>query len=61
MGYPMAKNLRKGLGPEKLLLVCDVNKHALERFQQEIEGSGPVEVVSNGLEAVQRAASFFFP
>jgi hypothetical protein len=24
MGYPMAKNLRAGLSPEKTLLICDV-------------------------------------
>ncbi|KAK0646792.1 NAD binding domain of 6-phosphogluconate dehydrogenase-domain-containing protein [Cercophora newfieldiana] len=55
MGYPMAKNLRKGLSPEKLLLICDVNQDALARFQQELHDAGPVEIVHNGFEAVQRA------
>lgn len=57
MGYPMAKNLRAGLGHEKTLLICDVNTEALERFTSETTGAGygPVEVVSNGYEAARAA------
>jgi 3-hydroxyisobutyrate/3-hydroxypropionate dehydrogenase len=58
MGYPMAKNLLKGLGPEKTLLICDVNNEALERFKKEAEISGAaakVEVVENGYEAIKGA------
>lgn len=55
MGYPMAKNLRAGLGPDKTLLICDVNDEALSRFKQETEGQGPVEVISNGFEATKAA------
>ena len=55
MGYPMAKNLRAGLDPEKTLLICDVNKEALDRFKSETQGQGPVEVVSNGFEATKAA------
>jgi len=55
MGYPMAKNLRAGLGPEKTLLICDVNTNALDLFKAETEGKGPVEVVKNGFEAVKAA------
>lgn len=55
MGYPMAKNLRSGLDRDKLLLVCDVNSEALERFRTETEGQGPVEVVRNGFEAAKKA------
>ena len=56
MGYPMAKNLRAGLGPEKTLLICDVSKEAIEKFKQETASSkGPVEVVSSGFEAVKAA------
>ncbi|KAK3329833.1 6-phosphogluconate dehydrogenase [Apodospora peruviana] len=55
MGYPMAKNLRAGLGPEKTLLICDVNTDALERFKVETEGQGPVEVVKNGFEGTKAA------
>ena len=55
MGYPMAKNLRAGLGPEKTLLICDVSTEALDRFKKETAGGPPVEEVSNGFEAAKRA------
>ena len=55
MGYPMAKNLRAGLGPEKTLLICDVNNNALDRFKTETEGQGPVGEVSSGYEAARAA------
>jgi 3-hydroxyisobutyrate dehydrogenase len=55
MGYPMANNLRAGLGPEKTLLICDVNSNALDRFKTETEGQGPVGVVSSGYEAARAA------
>ena len=58
MGYPMALNLRKGLGPEEYtLLVCDVVPDAMSRFQKDAEGQGPVKVVKNGYEAVTAAVS----
>ena len=53
MGYPMAKNLRARLSEKTLLLICDVNKDALERFRSET--TGPVEIVQNGKEAAERA------
>ena len=55
MGYPMAKNLRGGLGPEKTLLICDINSNALDRFKAETEGQGPVGVVRSGYEAARAA------
>jgi 3-hydroxyisobutyrate dehydrogenase len=55
MGYPMAKNLRAGLGLEKTLLICDVNVEALHRFKKETEGLGPVEICRNGFEAAKAA------
>jgi 3-hydroxyisobutyrate dehydrogenase-like beta-hydroxyacid dehydrogenase len=55
MGYPMALNLRKGLPESCTLLVCDVVPAAISRFQKETDGQGPVEVISNGAEAVQKA------
>jgi hypothetical protein len=55
MGYPMAKNLRAGLGQDTKLLICDVNTDALDRFKVETEGQGRVEVVSNGYEAAKTA------
>lgn len=57
MGYPMAKNLREGLDAAKTLLICDVSKEALDRFQAETVGKGPVEVVKNGFDAAQAAVS----
>lgn len=55
MGYPMAKNLRAGLGKDKTLLICDVSKEALERFVKETEGQGPVRIVGTGFEAAKAA------
>ncbi len=55
MGYPMAKNLRAGLDPKMTLLICDVNSEAIDRFQEETRGKGPVEVVANGFEAAKVA------
>jgi 3-hydroxyisobutyrate dehydrogenase len=57
MGYPMAKNLRAGLGKEKTLLICDVSKEALDRFVKETEGQGPVKIISSGFEAAKAAVS----
>jgi 3-hydroxyisobutyrate dehydrogenase len=59
MGYPMAKNIRAGLGPEKKLLICDVNTEALDHFKEETRGKGPVEVVQNGFEAAKAAVGNF--
>lgn len=57
MGYPMARNLRAGLGSDKTLLICDVNTDALERFMAEVSvlGRGPVRIVQNGFEAAKQA------
>lgn len=55
MGYPMALNLRKGLGPSSTLLICDVVEDAISRFLKDAEGKGPVEVVKTGFEAIQKA------
>lgn len=57
MGFPMAINLRKGLGADKKILICDVSEEALSKYQKQTEGKGPVEVVKNGFEAVQQAVS----
>lgn len=55
MGYPMAVNLRTKLDDSHTLLICDVSTDALSKFQSEVSGKGPVEVVSNGQEAIRRA------
>lgn len=62
MGYSMAVNLRTKMDPAATLLVCDVNEAAIEKFQQQMAGKGPVEVVKNGKEAATRAVRYFiFP
>ncbi|KAF4553930.1 Hypothetical protein D9617_5g068050 [Elsinoe fawcettii] len=55
MGYPMAVNLRKKMPSSDKLLICDVSTNALSRFQSEMSGNGPIEVVKNGAEAVSQA------
>jgi len=57
MGYPMAMNLRSGLGPDKTLLICDVNVEALDKFVAETAGKGPTEKIASGFEAAKRAVS----
>lgn len=55
MGYPMAKNLLSGLGPEKTLLICDVSTEALNRFVKEAQSQAIVQVIGNGFEATKAA------
>ncbi|KAL1976986.1 hypothetical protein VTN31DRAFT_3268 [Thermomyces dupontii] len=55
MGYPMAANLRKKIGNDYTILICDVVDDVLQKFQTETAGTGPVRVVTNGFEAVQAA------
>ncbi|KAK0608950.1 hypothetical protein DIS24_g12652, partial [Lasiodiplodia hormozganensis] len=55
MGYPMAKNLRKGLGSDQNLVICDIDKDTIARFQEETAEYGPVGVVANGFEAAKTA------
>lgn len=42
---------------EKALVICDVNQQAINSFQRDMEGFGPIEVVSNGYQAVQSSVS----
>jgi 3-hydroxyisobutyrate dehydrogenase len=51
----MAVNLRKKIGSEYTILICDVVQEALQKFQEEAAGTGPIEVVKTGYEAVQAA------
>ncbi|KIW99513.1 uncharacterized protein Z518_11252 [Rhinocladiella mackenziei CBS 650.93] len=55
MGYPMAVNLRSKLPSTYTLLICDVSSSAISKFQSQMSGKGPVEVVTSGFEAIQRA------
>jgi len=57
MGYGMAMNLRSKIGKEFTLVVCDLNGEVLDQFKAETSGLGPVEVVKNGFEAIQKAVS----
>ncbi|PMD12554.1 hypothetical protein NA56DRAFT_712957 [Hyaloscypha hepaticicola] len=40
---------------EYTLLICDGNKEAISKFQKQVAGKGPGEVISNGF-AVAKAA-----
>ena len=55
MGYPMAVNLRNGLSLDYILLICDVNREAISKFQKQVEEKGPVKVITNGFEAANAA------
>jgi 3-hydroxyisobutyrate dehydrogenase len=57
MGYGMAVNLRSKLDRSVKFYICDVNQEAIKRFQSELDGYGPIEVVKSGAEAVQVAVS----
>lgn len=57
MGYPMAVNLRSRMDPHRTLLICDVSKDAIARFQAQMKGEGPVGVIKNGYEAAIKAVS----
>ena len=57
MGYPMAKNLRTKMDPKDTLLICDISVETTSRFQEEMEGKGPIGVVYNGAEAAKSAVS----
>lgn len=55
MGHGMAVNLRAKMNEDWTLYVCDVNNEAIERFESETSGHGPVKVVKNAFEAIQVA------
>ena len=61
MGYGMAVNLRSKLNRSQTLYVCDVSDQAIQQFQSEVDGKGPVEVVKNGAEASKSAVRRIFP
>lgn len=57
MGYPMAVNLRSKIGKEKKIVVCDINAAVCEKFKAEEWMHGPIEIVENGLKAIEVAVS----
>ncbi|KXT16174.1 hypothetical protein AC579_910 [Pseudocercospora musae] len=59
MGYPMATNLRKKIGSNRILIVYDINQAATNRFQLQTKGFGPVKIVGTAYEALQEADVVF--
>lgn len=57
MGWPMAANLRRKIGKDRDLVICDVSAEAISRFQSEMSEHGAIRVVSNGYEAAEAAVS----
>lgn len=55
MGYPMAVNLRSKIGKDKMIIICDVNHDACERFKAEESKHGNIEIVYSAFEAIQAA------
>lgn len=55
MGYGMAVNLRTKMDPSWSLLISDVNKAALEKFQSQLKSQGSISIVENGAEAASKA------
>lgn len=55
MGYPMAVNLRTKIDPSYKILICDISKDVISRYEEECKGKGSLAVVQNGYEAVQAA------
>lgn len=55
MGYPMAVNLRTKMEKSQVLLISDISKSALQRFQEQMKDQGMVAIVDTGFDAVQKA------
>jgi 3-hydroxyisobutyrate/3-hydroxypropionate dehydrogenase len=55
MGYPMAVNLRSRIESDYKILICDISKDAISKYQSQLQGKGSIAVVSNGFEAAQAA------
>lgn len=55
MGWPMAANLRRKIGGDRELVICDVSHDAISRFQTGLREHGPIKVVSSGREAFEAA------
>ncbi|CRG85141.1 hypothetical protein PISL3812_02269 [Talaromyces islandicus] len=49
MGYHMALNLRKKIGSDYTILICDVVPAALQEFQDETAHAGPVKIINTGI------------
>lgn len=58
MGYPMAVQLRRKLPSSTPLTIFDLNKNALNRFYDENEGFGPINIVESAKAVTELAVSF---
>ena len=54
-GLSYAENLRKKIDGDRTLIICDINQDAMERFQDQTRGLGPVKAVGTAREALQEA------
>ena len=55
MGYAMASNVRKKMSAQVTLYINDINPSACERFAEEFNHHGPVQIVHSAKEAATRA------
>lgn len=60
MGYPMAVNLCSKLDKDKVMVICDVDKGALQKFEAEASaGQRRVIIAKSAAEAIGMAVSVF--
>ncbi|KAF2104233.1 3-hydroxyisobutyrate dehydrogenase [Rhizodiscina lignyota] len=55
MGYRMAVNLRSKIDSSYKIVICDISKDAISKYQSQMKGKGEIDVVENGFEAAQAA------
>ena len=55
MGYRMAVNLRSKIDSSYKILICDISKDAISKYQSQMKGKGEIDVVENGFQAAQAA------
>jgi len=54
MGFPMAQNLRRRIPPSSKLVICEVNKPAVDKFLSETHPNDNITAVSNPKEIAQQ-------
>lgn len=57
MGYPMARNLRKGIKPEDTVFVHDVVEENAQRLKEEVPG---ITVASDAREVAENSVRVQF-
>jgi 3-hydroxyisobutyrate dehydrogenase len=55
MGYAMAMNVRKNMGSERTLYINDVYRPSCDRFKNEFESHGPIEIVDSAKSVAEHA------